>query len=494
MHAPRWPPRVFDAPLVFLLALAARLLLVVGSRGGPLGVFGYDPGVYYTAADALTFGRLPYADFTLLHPPGLMLALVPFAVLGRLSTDLTGFTTANMAFIALAALNAALVMRIAARMNLSRGACLAGGIFYAVWFGAIEAEISERLEPLGNFAFLCGVLALTGEGRRARTLALGGASLGLAASVKIWWILPVLMLLGWQLGADRSWRRIGAVASGVTAALLTINAPFFLAAPSAMWRMVVRDQLGRGRGGPIPARLNELSTLRWALPGLRRSVELPALALIGLCVAVAAALAWRIRAARPVVSIAVVQLGVLAVLSPTYFRFYSDFAAGALGLTLAAAAGSGIPSRLRLPGRLVAAGIVIAATVPTLIVLGQRPNGFVAPFPRKPLSAGAAGVRCLMADSPTALIELDALSRGLADHCPNWVDVTGRTYDIDASRTHLRRSANAGWQAALRTYLLSGDGVILIRGATGVSPALRRLIDSYRVVARSGGYTVRRIR
>ena len=47
--------------------------------------YGYDAGVYYSAADALIHGRTPYRDFLLLHPPGLMLTLTPFAAIGRLS-------------------------------------------------------------------------------------------------------------------------------------------------------------------------------------------------------------------------------------------------------------------------------------------------------------------------------------------------------------------------------------------------------------------------
>src|SRR4051794_25123499 len=83
---------------VFVTALAARLAVVLVSPGRPCGTFGYDSSVYFTASTALIHGRLPYRDFVFLHPPGVVLALTPFAWLGRLTTDHTGFVAAVLAF------------------------------------------------------------------------------------------------------------------------------------------------------------------------------------------------------------------------------------------------------------------------------------------------------------------------------------------------------------------------------------------------------------
>ena len=143
---------------VFLLALAARLFLVLHS-GGFLGDYGYDGPVYYTASESLLHGRVPYRDFVLIHPPGIMLALAPFAQLGRLTTDHTGFVTANVIFLILGAVNAALVVAVARRMGLSIRAAAAGGAFYALWSGSTGAEYLVRLEPLGNFLLLLGLFA-----------------------------------------------------------------------------------------------------------------------------------------------------------------------------------------------------------------------------------------------------------------------------------------------------------------------------------------------
>jgi alpha-1,2-mannosyltransferase len=225
--------------VVFGLALAMRVAMVVFSRGGIWGTFGYDGSVYYAAGDALTFGRLPYRDFVLLHPPAVMLALVPFALFGRMVGDHAGYVTANVAFEVLGAVNAALVVLVARRLRLSRVAALLGGAFYSVWSAAVGAEFAVRLEPLGSCAFLLALLAVADgrtqhddgrDGRDGRRwLVLGGVALGVAISTKIWWIVPAVSVVAWQLAVRR---RAGiAVLGGLFASLVVVNAVFFVSAP-----------------------------------------------------------------------------------------------------------------------------------------------------------------------------------------------------------------------------------------------------------------------
>lgn len=93
-----------------------------------------------------------------------------------------------------------------------------------------------------------------------------------------------------------------------------------------------------------------------------------------------------------------------------------------------------------------------------------------------------------------ALIQLNALSRGLADGCRNWVDVTGRTYGPHKPASPgIPRRANARWQASLRAYLLSGDAVIVIPAdGTGISPATAAAIRRGGVLAATDGDVVYR--
>jgi alpha-1,2-mannosyltransferase len=494
--------RAVDPIMVFSLALLLRLGIVVGSRGGPLGIVGYDPAVYYAAADALTHGRLPYTDFVLLHPPALMLALTPFAVLGQLTTDHAGFVVANTSFAVLGAVNAVLVVQIARAMGLSRRASLLGGVFYAVWWGAISAEITTRLEPLGSFAFLCGLLALakvdaSQDTRRCRWLLVSsGAAFGVAMSTKIWWVVPVLVVVSWRLRTCSARLGVTGILTGAAVVLAAVNGPFFASAPSAMWRMVVTDQLSRHVMTPSRvARLAELSSIHAALPRLHHPTELivltvPLALLVGLSIA-----AWQTAQCRVIVLVAAAQLLVL-MLAPTYFTYYSGYAAASISLIVAGAAHrSGAAFLVRL-GSWVAAGSVMAAAAATTTAFQLHMPNIATPFPGEHLAPGVSASRCVMADSPMALIELDALSRDFINHCPNWVDVSGRTYDADGppAGRWVPRVRNRRWQGDLRRYLFSGNAVIVIRPADGLSVYTRDAITDHSVLESADGYIVYRVR
>ena len=229
--------------VVVAVALAARLVPML--RGGGLfGLGNSDDGVYYASAIALVHGQLPYRDFLLLHPPGIVVALAPFAALGRLIGEHEGFALARLGWVLLGAVNAVLVSRILRPIGLV-GAAL-GGLCYAVLYPAVYVEWTTQLQGLGNTLLLVSLLLLS-KGRTARlgttaTLILAGSLLGAAATVKIWGVVAVLLVVGWQffaLGARRAALVLGGAALGATAVCL----PFFLAAPGRMWRYVVTAQL-----------------------------------------------------------------------------------------------------------------------------------------------------------------------------------------------------------------------------------------------------------
>ena len=145
-----------------LLALAVRWHLV-GGFAGLRGYHGYDDGVYYSSAVAFVHGRMPYRDFLLLHPPGIMLALTPFAALARWTGDSTALAAARLAFIVVGALNTVLVARLARRWGIA--SAVVAGTLYAVSSAAAYAERLTLLEPLGTLTVLAAVSLLL----RART-------------------------------------------------------------------------------------------------------------------------------------------------------------------------------------------------------------------------------------------------------------------------------------------------------------------------------------
>ena len=99
-----------------------------------------------------------------------------------------------------------------------------------------------------------------------------------------------------------------------------------------------------------------------------------------------------------------------------------------------------------------------------------------------------------------ALIQLDALSRDLADHCPLWVDVTGRTYAAPLRPTGRARPAGhppqtfAPWQHALLAYLRSGQQVVVIQPReTGISRTTLEHVLRGPTIGRADGYVLHRV-
>jgi alpha-1,2-mannosyltransferase len=65
-------------------------------------------------------GRMPYRDFLLLHPPGIPLALQPFAALGAVTGDPLAMESARVAFMLLGAGSSLLIHRILLPHQLGR--------------------------------------------------------------------------------------------------------------------------------------------------------------------------------------------------------------------------------------------------------------------------------------------------------------------------------------------------------------------------------------
>ncbi len=495
------------AALVFVVAVAARISMVY-LRGGSLADSpSYDTAVYYAAADALLHGRLPYHDFTLVHPPGIMLALTPFAALGRLTTDHIGFAVGGLAWMVLGAGNAVLVLRISRRLQLGQAASVIGGLAYALWYESMRTEYALRLEPLGNCLVLLGLLAFVESARSPRRWipVACGAALGAGASVKIWYAVPLVLVLAWHVVDRRRRSQLALAAAGALAALLAVDGPFFLYAPSSMWHMVVTDQFGRPHtsGNPIRRLANVATdgqtTAHTSAAVIGMVVGIGGIAFLALCT-----LAWRGGAARLCCVLLVAQLAVL-VSAPTYFLYYSDYLTPALSITVAAAAAQLLRAGARRS--LVARGLfgatawlpAVAAAASVVLIDTVNPLRAVSPAPDRNLQAAVASARCVQSDTPMALIQLDVLSRDLANGCQVWVDVIGRTYQAPLEPTgtvHGRpatRKTYAPWQRAIHRYLTSGQAVVVLDPhAAGIAASTLHLVEKGRVVAHADGYRVHR--
>ena len=159
----------------------------------------YDGSVCYAAAAGLAHGLLPYRDFLFLHPPGIVVALVPFVSLGRVIGDPSGIEVATLAWFGIGALNAVLVSTILRPLGVV--AALIGGLFYAVFYPAVFIERSPLLEAPAATVTLVALLLLTRTPKvgpiASRVVLLAGALLGVSAGFKIWGVVVLVAVLGW---------------------------------------------------------------------------------------------------------------------------------------------------------------------------------------------------------------------------------------------------------------------------------------------------------
>jgi alpha-1,2-mannosyltransferase len=447
--------RLFSSSsLVFVVALAARLS-VPFFGGGLYGGYKYDAPVYYSAGMGLVHGRLPYRDFVLVHPPLIALATAPFAALGAVTTDRTGFIAANLAFTLLGGLNAVLVVRLAVHLGLVSGAATIGGLFYAIWAGSVSAEYEIRLEPLGNTLLLLGLLAmLVGVGRdRQRWLFVAGTMFGMAVNVKIWWAVPAVVAVGWA--CSQGARRGAMVIAGGLTVVLLVDVPLQLVTRDNMWTMVVTTQLGRpGDGSSFTQRL-------WTLSGAAPLSRYPFAAVVGslLLMGVAGLLivAWRVPGCRVILFICVGQLAVLAV-SPTWYAYYPDYVA----VPLSAGVAGGITfvlTRFRLGSIALPLTAVIIVAACSLTLTRLAAGSFVRNMPDETaIRADLAASPCVVSDSPMLLIAVDALGRSFEPGCHNWVD----TYGLAGYTNELgSRLVEASIRPGLVNYLTSAPTAVI---------------------------------
>ena len=474
-------------PSLALIAVTAFLLRLVPvlSGGGLYGRGNYDDGVYYAAAAGFVHGLLPYRDFLLLHPPGIVLALTPFAALAGLVGDPTALAVGRVTFMMIGAVNAVLVAVVLRRLGLA--AALTGGLLYAVALPAVYVEHTTLLEPLATTC-LVAALALLGYAHRTTphpvpALVTAGALLGVSSSIKIWGVIlaaavliGVLVMLGW--------RRALIVAGGGLAGAVAICGPFFAAAPVQMWQLVVVSQLGRpptGTGWVGRA---------WMITGLSAFGRTPvwwALLLAGLIVAAATVAAWQSPVGRLAVGVLAATL-VLLFAMPSWFLHYAALSVAPLALVIGAAAGW-VAARVRrlLPAlvAVVVGGGLLAGYAGTVV---QLPFG--RPFPAAALTASVAGSKtCVTTDNPISLIELDVLRRNMDRGCPLVVDLGGYSYYLQPHRPDfVSRRANTVWQSMAIDYLRSGDVTIGLRfdAAHGYRKTTVRTIASWPVAGPRG--------
>jgi len=258
------------------LALALRLYVL--SRPGYLtGVTEYDDGVYLGGAIRLISGALPYRDFALVQPPGILLLMAPVAVIAKVSTATHAMAAARL----LTVLASTACVPLVGHLVRYRGAfvtVVSCGIL-AVYPDDITTAHTLILEPWMNVLVLIGVCTAFRRGRLAsrQRLVWAGVAIGFAGAVKYWAALPALALLVVCLvtpengraarGADGAGaggvtrrgrgpagRRAWLLAAGVVAGFAVPVLPFAVTGPGLFLRSTLLDQAVRA-GTSVPASL-----------------------------------------------------------------------------------------------------------------------------------------------------------------------------------------------------------------------------------------------
>jgi len=474
----RNPPLIVVAGVVAIIGYGVRFAVLL-QTGGVLGSSAYDDGVYYAAAASFVHGGWPYADFLFLQPPAVLLAGAPFAALGAAAGDPTGVLVARLVWIGIGATNCALVAVVAGRRSWQAG--LIAGAFAACFYPLAYGERSTLLEPLGTLLLLVAILVRERGSPRAALLA--GVVAGISIDVKVWCVVPVLVLVAFPRHRLRF--LVGAVAGGAI-----VVAPFLIRAPEALVRQVLLDQLGRPRLS-YDTFVHRFVVLTGAtFTNSAEDVPLPgslvaAIVVTVVVLAAAVAACWTPLGRRAVALLAGTTAVLLA--SPSFLSHYVTFTGPWMALVLGIGAGV-VLGHIRIRAVAAVAGVLVAAVVaaPTLERDLQPPASIPS---LAPIAAAALRVDgCVRSDDPGLLAALGTLSRDLGRGCDLWPDVTGWTFDRPGFPVaSADRPGSRVWQRFVTRYLLGGDAVIVDRAGTGLSEASRRRIAALPVLAGSGG-------
>ncbi|MFN2539165.1 MAG: glycosyltransferase family 39 protein [Mycobacteriales bacterium] len=407
--------RSLSAPLAAIMALALLLrTLPWWPSNNFRGVLEYDDGVYYAASRLLLHGHLPYSDFTIVHPPGLSLLLLPAALLGDRFGDSVGMAAGRVEMQLFALGNVVLVYALAGLLPGSphrrRARALVAAGLYAIIPTAVAAEQTILLEPLATFACLVATWLLLRRRQPTRAaLVAAGAFLAFGVGLKLFAGAYVVAAVAYLLWTRRP-RALLPLTAGGLAGIAVVFVPFFLSDPSAAWHDIVVTQLGRPKNPTVPQGLDRLVSM----VGLGYATVPIGLLLILL---IAVVTTRGLRGPEPHAirfwSLVLVLAGFAFVTSPTYFLHYGEFLAPPVAL---------LASRLLDLSRLrwAAGAVGVAFAVGTAADVGDL--------------RGQADLRAATASVPHgACVYYDAISLALAadlyedptPRCPSYVDGRG---------------------------------------------------------------------
>jgi hypothetical protein len=410
---------------------AAFLRLYQLSRPGFLiGITEYDDAVYFGNALRLVNGAMPYQDFAMVHPPGSMLLMAPVALLAKFTGTAWGLGIARLLTVgADTACVTLLGFLVRHRGPVTVG--VACGI-YAVYPDTLVAAHTLLLEPWLNLFCLAGAV-LVFDGDRitgGRRLVWGGVAFGFAAAIKLWGLVPLVIII--LLLIPRA-RRAAAFAGGGLAGLGLPLLPFLILAPAGVIDGVLVGQFVRSgtHHPPLWPRLTDLTGLSLFSTRPDRTAILVVLLATAAVILSGYLAAWLGTRRLPTALDGYAVIGLVAVtlmfMWPYgYYPHYGSFDGPFIALSLALSVGA-LVSR---PAESLVAAIVVSLVASVMVAgLGLREFEAETHLLSWPLPAAAADRlippgSCVITNDPALTITSDRFTSSAAG-CPDMVDSYG---------------------------------------------------------------------
>ena len=432
-----------------IIGLGLRLLQLA-IPGHLLGVTEYDDGVYLGASIRLIGGVLPYRDFVLVQPPGVVLIMTPVAALGKVVGSGWAMGLGRL-FTACAGAASVLLAGLLVRHRGLLAVIITCGIM-AVYPDSILAAHTVLQEPWLVLACLAGLLAVF-DGDRLTTsstrLAWGGVAFGFAGSIKLWAIFPIVVIA--VLCATRL-RRVAIYLGGMVAGFAVPVLPFFVMDPSSFFRGVVLAQLVRTDDTRVSmkTRLADLSGIvsttsskvdvSAAVAGL--AVLLIVVLIVASCVG-ASLLTHKIPPPMEVFALVSGGIVFLSFLWPAdfyyhYAGFFTPFLALAVALPVARAVGALQPAAQRHSSgfRLDQAALALACIALAGMLIAQVATEATESHSSTPAAAADKVIpkgACVLTDQVSMTIVAGRFTSSVPG-CPQIVDGFGT--DMDLSKGH----------------------------------------------------------